>query len=269
MKKSTIANATLASVMTMALAMGAAHAETNTAKQNPERPGVSTGIVADDSHEMRETKKAIANADRSMREGADEIRAFLSGNDPKAPLQPVVIRRDMTAEAMLDTDVVDANGKTVAHVDDILLDSNGKPTKVIVSEGGVLGLGTKKAAFDYSDVKPVTKDGKHVVTGLTEASIEKAPEAQKPAANTASVNDILDGAILDDKGTKVASIENVAFNGNDTQLIIKFNDTFGMGGDLAAMNVGALERVNGTSEVNYRLSEAQTAKFKNYKAAVE
>lgn len=269
MTKATIAHATLASVLSVVLAVGAAHAESTSPVQNPERAGVATGIVADDGKDMRETKHALTEADHSMREGADEIRAFLSGNDPKAPLKPVVIRRDQTAEAMLKNDVVDANGKKVATIDDILLDNNGRPSQVIVSQGGVMGVGTKKASFDYSSVKSTTQDGKRVVTGLSESSIKQAPEAKQPAANTASVREILDGSIVDSKGDKVAAIENVAFNGNDTQLIVKFNDTFGMGGDLAAMNVGSLERVNNDGEVNYRLSEAQTAKFKNYKAAVE
>lgn len=269
MKKSTIANATLASVLTVVLAIGAANAETTNGTQNAEHPGVKTGVVADDSKAMRDTKHALKDANASMREGADEIRAFLSGNDPKAPLKPVVIKRDQTAEVMLKTDVVDANGKKVATVDDILLDDNGRPDQVIVAKGGVMGVGAKKASFDYSAVTPSTHDGKRVVTGLSETTIEQAPEVTTPAANTASVREILDGSIVDAKGDKVAAIENVAFNGGDTQLIVKFNDTFGMGGDLAAMNVGTLERVNKDGEVNYRLSEAQSAKFKNYKAAVE
>ncbi len=269
MKKSTLANATLASVLSAVLVIGAAHAETTNGTQNAEHPGVKTGVVADDSQAMRDTKHALKDANQSMRQGADEIRAFLSGNDPKAPLKPVVIKRDQTAEVMLKTDVVDAEGKKVATVDDILLDDNGRPDQVIVAKGGVMGVGAKKAAFDYSAVTPSTHDGKRVVTGLSETSIEQAPEVKTPVANTASVREILDGSIVDAKGEKVAAIENVAFNGGDTQLIVKFNDTFGMGGDLAAMNVGSLERVNKDGEVNYRLSEAQSAKFKNYKAAVE
>lgn len=269
MKQSSLSALTLASVLSLALTAGAAHAESNTVKQNPERPGVTTGIVADDSAAMRDAKRSMAKADQTMREGADDIRAFLSGNDPKDPVKPVVIRRDMTAEALLHTDVVDANGKTVATVDDILLDNKGTPTKVIVADGGVLGLGAKKAAFDYSDVKPVTQDGKRVMAGLSEDSIRQAPDATQTPANTARVSDILDGTIVDSKGDKVADIENIAFNGGDTQLIVKFNDTFGMGGDLAAMNLGSLERVDNKGAVSYRLSAAQSAKFKNYKAAVE
>ncbi len=267
MKKETLAKTTLASVLALVLSVGIAHADTTT--QTSDNPGVRTGVTANDGPAMRDTKEALTNADRSMRNGADEIRAFLSGNDPKAPLQPVVIRRDMTAEALLKTDVVDASGKKVAVVDDILLDNSGRPATLVVAQGGVMGVGGKKAAFDYGTVTAQTKDGKRVLGGLSESAIKEAPEAAEPSATTASVREILDGSIVDNKGDKVASIENVAFNGKDTQLIVKFNDTFGMGGNLAAMNVGALERVDNDGEVNYRLSEAQTAKFKNYKAAVE
>lgn len=284
MKKSMIANAALASVLTMVLAVSAAHAEsaapTSHNQTQNERAGVKTGIVADDSQAMRDVKKGLARADVNTRESMDEFRAFLSGNDPKKPLEPITIRRDQTAENMIDKDVVDANGKKVAKVDDILIDSNGHPDKVIVADGGVLGVGAKKAAFDYDAVKTKNADGKRVIS-MSEDMIKKAPEFSYDAkdagksgtvvqpASTASVKEIMDGHILDAKGDKVADIENVAFNGNDTQLIVKFNDTFGMGGDLAAMNLSSLQRADNNGEVNYRLNEAQTAQFKNYKAAVE
>ncbi len=272
MKNRILANATLASVLSVILAAGAASAETTAtvSVQNKNLPGVETGIKASDSPETREAKKALIKADTAMRRSADEIRAFLSGKDTSAPLEPVVIRRDMTAEAMLKADVVDANGKKVASVNDILLDEQGNPEKVIVSQGGVAGLGGKKASFDYDSVKTSTnKDGARVMTGLSAEAIKKAPEAVEPPTRSAKVSAILDGAILDSKGDKIADIENVAFNGNDTQLIVKFNDTFGMGGNLAAMNLESLERVDSNGEVNYRMSAAQTTQFKSYTAAVE
>lgn len=284
MKKSMFANATLASVLSLVLAASAAHAAdalSNDRNQaQSERPGVATGVVASDSEAMRDAKTAAIKADRNLRANADEFRAFLQGNDPKAPLEPVVIRRDMTAEAMLDADVVDANGKKVAEVEDILINSKGRPDKIVVADGGMMGIGAKKAAFDFGTVKTTNTDGKQVVS-VSEDMLKKAPEfsydaddagkenTMVKAASTASVKKILDGHIVDAKGDKVADIENVAFNGTDTQLIVKFNDTFGMGGDLAAMNIGSLERVDNSGEVNYRLSDAQSAKFKNYKAAVE
>ena len=281
MKKSIYAQATLASVMTMVLAVSAAHAETTNGMQNSEHPGVATGVESNDTKATRNVKEGLIKADASMRNTADDIQAFLSGSDdPKAPLKPVVIRRDTTAESLLKRDVVDANGDKFASVNDILVDESGRPDKLIIADSGVLGLGAKKAAFDYSDVSTKTVDGKTVVS-MNKQTLETAPEfsydvkdADKAntvvqGAQSASVREILDGHIVDARGDKVAAIENVAFNGNETQLIVKFNDTFGMGGNLAAMNIGSLERVDNDGEVNYRLSDAQTAKFKNYKAGVE
>lgn len=284
MKKNLFLNATLASVLSVVMAASVAHAAdalSNDRNQaQSERAGVATGIAAGDSKTMREAKTAAINADRNLRANADEFRAFLQGNDPKAPLEPVVIRRESTAESMLDKDVVNANGKKVAEVEDILINSNGRPEKVIVADGGMMGIGAKKVAFDYSAVKTIRTDGKQVVS-VSEDMIKNAPKFSYDAddagkdnttvkpASTASVKQILDGHIIDAKGDKVADIQNVAFTNTDTQLIVKFNDTFGMGGDLAAMSLGSLERVDNKGEVNYRLSEAQTAKFKNYKAAVE
>lgn len=281
MKTKTLANTTLASVLALVLSVSAAHAETTNGTQNSERPGVATGIEKNDKAATRDVKTGLIKADNAMRNTADDIQAFLSGNDdPKTPLEPVVIRRDATAEAVLKRDVVDADGKKFASVSDILIDNDGSPEKMIIADSGVMGLGAKKAAFDYGTVTTRTVDGKTVVS-LNKDALERAPEfsydrddrtdanTEVQANATASVREILDGHIVDAKGDKVAAIENVAFNGGNTQLIVKFNDTFGMGGNLAAMNLDTLERVDNKGEVNYRLSAAQTAKFKNYKAAVE
>lgn len=281
MTTKTLANTTLASVLALVLTVSAAQAETTNGTQNAERPGVATGLEANDQPATRDVKKGLIKADNAMRNTADDIKAFLSGNDdPKTPLEPVVIRRDATAEAVLKRDVVDADGKKFASVSDILISENGSPDKVIIADSGVLGLGAKKAAFDYDTVTTRTVDGKTVVS-MNKDALDRAPDfsydrkdsaeagTEVQAASTASVREILDGHIVDAKGDKVAAIENVAFNGGNTQLIVKFNDTFGMGGNLAAMNLDSLERVDNKGEVNYRLSEAQTAKFKNYKAAVE
>ncbi len=281
MKMTTLANTTLASVLTLVLAVSAAQAETTGGMQNAERPGVATGLERNDKPATRDAKQGMIKADNSMRDTADEIKAFLSGNDdPKTPLEPVVIRRDTTAEAVLTRDVVDADGKKYASVSDILINERGNPDKLIIADAGVMGLGAKKAAFDYDSLSTRTVDGKTVVS-LNKDALQRAPDfsydrddrneknTQVQATSNASVREILDGHLVDAKGDKVAAIENVAFNGGNTQLIVKFNDTFGMGGNLAAMNLNSLERVDNDGEVNYRLSDAQTAKFKNYKAAVE
>lgn len=270
MKSTSFVKTTVVSAFALMIAVGSAQAEISNGSLNKNHPGVETGTTPSDSPETRNVKESLIKADSAMREGADEIRAFFAGDAADAKFEPVVFRRDITAEAMLDTDVVDAQGKKIAKVDDILLDSKGRPTKVIVSEGGVMGVGDKKAAFDYGAVKTTTnKDGERVVTGLSEQSIKQEPKAPATTAEGASVNAVLDGSILDNQGEAVADIENLAFNGGDSQLIVKFNDTFGMGGDLAAIRLNSLERVDTDGKVNYRLSAAQTTKFKSYKAAVE
>lgn len=282
-------NLTLASVLALVLAAGSAYAASDMKAEPVLDSNVSangkvmtqsdrTDPAAREGDAIDNTQDGLTKADSAMRDTADDIKAFFSGDGTKEAVKPVTIRRSTTADAMIGQDIVNAKGEKIAKVKDILVDSKGNPTTVIVSDGGMLGIGDKLAAFDYGRVRSQDKDG-NVHMNLTEGMIKDATKFsydEKDAAtakvlpkNSSSVDEILDGSILDAKGDKVADIENVAFDGANTKLIVKFNDTFGLGGDLAALNLKSLERVDNDGEVNYRMSANQSDKFKNYKKAVE
>jgi sporulation protein YlmC with PRC-barrel domain len=57
------------------------------------------------------------------------------------------------AHMLIGKEVVDANGKRIGTVDNILMDASGsKPEKVIIASGGFLGIGAKLIAVDFSQV---------------------------------------------------------------------------------------------------------------------
>jgi sporulation protein YlmC with PRC-barrel domain len=84
---------------------------------------------------------------------------------------------------LIGTRIKDAQGKDIGEIDQLLIDSKtGKVSHVVVGVGGMAGVGEKKVAVPWSDVKfrADQKDGKAVVT-MDRAALEKAPRYEKRA----------------------------------------------------------------------------------------
>jgi uncharacterized protein YrrD len=259
-----------------------AFAETRAASDVSGDAAVSSQETTKNNSVVQDVKNGLAKADKSLRETADDIHAFIIGRDrpaPDAKLEPVLIHRNMTAHGMLGETVVSPKGDKIATVKDIIVDKDGKAILVVVSDGGVLGIGKKVAAFDYGKVISQKDDGK-VVMALSQDMIDHAADfsydqsdrktAKVIPADSLSVNEILDGDVLDYKGRKAASVENVYFkNGDASQIIIGFNKTLGMGGSLAALDYKDLELIRDKEEVDFKMNEAQTAQFEGFKKNVK
>jgi sporulation protein YlmC with PRC-barrel domain len=71
--------------------------------------------------------------------------------------------------------VYNAAGEKVGTVHDILLDKEGKATGVVLSVGGVLGVGAKSVGLTWKeiDVKP---DQQQVQISYTKDQLEAAPD---------------------------------------------------------------------------------------------
>lgn len=250
------------------------------AKGNP------VGVTVDTNHDgetaTTEIKKALNTADNKMRSGADEVRAFIVGDDVKATkFEPVVVARAKTADGMIGQTVLNQQGESIAKIHDIILDSNGNATKVVVSDAGLMGLGDKVAAFDYGRIASQKENG-DVTMRLTEEMIDEAKkfsydrddyrdaDKQVIAAGNISVDELLDGHVVDASGKKVADIENVVFNGkNAAHVIVGFDKTLGMGGEQAAVNFDSKSLVKNKGEVNMKLSSNQSTAFENFKTSVK
>lgn len=254
-----------------------AHAVDAAATGVSDKTTVSTTSVKD-TGVMDNVKNGLHKADKSMRNTADDIRAWLVGKNEGDKLEPVLIRRSMTAHGLIGETIVNSQGKKIASVKDIIIDSHGRAILVVVSDmSGFLSIGDKVAAFDYNRVVSQKSNGS-VVMALSQDMVDHAADfsydqkdwakAKIIPTGSISTNILLGGDVLDSSGVKVASIENIYFRDSDaSQIIVGFNKTFGLGGSLAALDYDTLKMVRNDSELDFKLNESQSEQFKNFKVS--
>ncbi len=234
-------------------------------------------VTAKDGTAINDVKNGLDRAGNSMRESADDIRAFILGKDGKT-FEPVLIHRNMTAHGLIGETIVNTKGEKIATVKDIIIDKEGRASLVVVSDHGVLGIGDKVAAFSYDKVLAQKTDGK-VVMMLSQDMVDHAADfsydqkdwakAKVIPTGSISTNELLAGDVTDFEGKKMASVENVYFRGVEvTQIIVGFNKTLGLGGDLAAVDYNDLEMVKDGDDLDFKLTPNQTANFKSFKKSV-
>jgi sporulation protein YlmC with PRC-barrel domain len=201
------------------------------------------------------------------------------GTSTQNNLEPVLISRNQTAHGLIGEDVINNQGQKIATVKDIILDRDGKAILVVVSDHGFLGIGSKVAAFDYSRVFTQNPDG-NVVMGLSQDMVDRAADFsydQKDWAKakiipngSVSVKNLLNGVVFDNNGKKVADVDNIYLrNSEAAQVIVSFNKTMGMGGELAALNYDDLQKIQKNKDIDFKLTPKQSAQFANFKESAK
>lgn len=133
-------------------------------------PGTQHG---EDQPTMKSGTDAQMGADTNAKVGADantqmgSSDSYRSYNDMKDFSGSIA--GGFTAEELIGTDVVDANGDEVGEVADILISANNKAETVLVDVGGFLGIGEKRVALGLSEL---SKQDDVLVTSKTEAELE-------------------------------------------------------------------------------------------------
>ena len=94
-----------------------------------------------------------------------------------------------TPDKLMDRDIVDITGADVGSIDDVVIDSHGDPSLLMVDVGGILGIGGRTVALDPSTI--TAEQGGDLVTSLTRQQIEALP---------AYVHDGNTGSSLADRG---------------------------------------------------------------------
>ncbi len=84
------------------------------------------------------------------------------------------------ASRIIDLNLKNAQDETIGEIDDLLVGSDGKITHVIISTGGVLGVGAKKVQVPWADVK-IDGNGEKATASMTADQVKNAPEWKAPA----------------------------------------------------------------------------------------
>ena len=104
---------------------------------------------------------------------------------------PAQAAGDVRAEKLIGMTVYDTNGDKVGQVKDILFNEQGQATGVVLSVGGVLGLGAKQVGLQWSEVD-IQPDAEVAKVQYNKDQLEAAPdfktqEAQKAESDAAQM----------------------------------------------------------------------------------
>jgi len=110
---------------------------------------------------------------------------------PSEAIIPAQAAGEVRADKLIGMTVYDTAGEKVGQVKDILFNENGQATGVVLSVGGVLGLGAKSVGLQWSevDIKP---DAEVAKIQYNKDQLEAAPdfktqEAQKAESDAAQM----------------------------------------------------------------------------------
>jgi sporulation protein YlmC with PRC-barrel domain len=110
---------------------------------------------------------------------------------PSEAVIPAQAAGDVRAEKLIGMTVYDTNGDKVGQVKDILFSEDGKATGVVLSVGGVLGLGAKQVGLQWSEVD-IQPDAEVAKIQYNKDQLKAAPdfkteEAQKAESDAAQM----------------------------------------------------------------------------------
>ncbi len=110
---------------------------------------------------------------------------------PAEAVIPAQAADELRADTLIGMTVFDTNGDKIGEVKDILFNENGQATGVVLSVGGVLGVGAKSVGLNWSEVD-VQPSEEVVKVQYNKSQLEAAPdfktqEAQKAEADAAQM----------------------------------------------------------------------------------
>jgi sporulation protein YlmC with PRC-barrel domain len=169
--------ATAASIALGPVALTSAFADDTTTATPP----AETTMPAQDDQAAPATSEAVGTV-------ATETPATPPPSEAVIPAQRA---NEVRAETLIGATVFSPEGDKVGTVKDILFDTNGKATGLVLSVGGIMGLGAKSVGLTWEEVD-VQPDPKLLQVKYTQDQLEAAPafktqEAQQAEADAARV----------------------------------------------------------------------------------
>ena len=97
---------------------------------------------------------------------------------PKATLQSMP---EWYGSRLIGMDVKNPQGQALGEVEELVFDpQDAKLKSVVISTGGVLGIGAKKVAVPWDQVKPAA-DEQALIVGRTQEELQQAPSWERAA----------------------------------------------------------------------------------------
>lgn len=97
---------------------------------------------------------------------------------PSSPAPPVTLQsmNEWHGSQLIGMDVKNQQGEELGEIADLVLDpKEAKIKSVVISSGGMLGIGAKKVAVPWEQVKPASDEQALVVT-MTREELQQAPQ---------------------------------------------------------------------------------------------
>jgi len=118
-------------------------------------------------------------------EGVGTVTAEPPATPPPAEaVIPAQRANEVRAENLIGTTVFSPEGEKVGVVKDILFDTSGKATGLVLSVGGIMGLGAKSVGLTWDEVD-VQPEPKLLQVNYTEEQLEAAPTFKTQEAQQA------------------------------------------------------------------------------------
>lgn len=240
--------------------------------------GTTTGTSSTSPTVGQRLDQMGERASAAVERATENVRDLLGNRGSNGAYSTISVDLNNSISGIIGQSVYDARNEKVAKVEDILFDQNGQASKMVLSNGGIMGIGDKLVVVDFGLVYARTGDN-DVIVPLTEDTIKRmtafsydADDAsngmQTLAAGQISAKAMLDGELLNEQGKEVGSIENITLTGNKAnQVVVAYNTTLGMGGDKIAVPYDQLQRVGNASEVDFKLPSNLSARYETYTSA--